>query len=134
MPHVVIEYSANLESEVSPVRMVETVHRAIAENPVFQIAAIRTRAVKYDHFLVADGNPENGFIAVTIRIAPGRDPATRKATSDSVLSALSRLVGDTFDRHGLALSVEVTELDDVGMSRENRFHAQQSAEPTSPAP
>lgn len=121
MPHVVVEYSANLEADIAPQRLVETVHRAVLAFPAFEAPGVRTRAARREHFLVADGDPENAFIAVTIRIGPGRSAATRKAASEAVMDALHGAVADIYRRRGLALSVEVTELDDAGMTRKNNL-------------
>ncbi len=92
MPHVVIEYSANLESEVEPMALVRAVHAAVLAQPIFEPAGVRTRASRREKFLVADGDPENAFIAVTARIGPGRTPAARKAASEGIMAALYALV------------------------------------------
>lgn len=71
MPHIVIEYSANLEDEVRPMRLVEALHAAALETGVFPLAGLRTRAARREHYLVADGDPENAFVAVSVRIGEG---------------------------------------------------------------
>ena len=121
MPHVVVEYSANLEADIAPQRLVEVVHDAVLAFPAFDAPGVRTRAARREHFLVAEGDPGNAFIAVTIRIGPGRDAATRKAASEAVMTALFYATADIYERRGLALSVEVTELDDAGMTRRNNL-------------
>ena len=121
MPHVVVEYSANLEADIAPRQLVEAVHGAVLAFPAFEKPGVRTRAARREHFLVAEGDPEDAFIAVTIRIGPGRDVATRKAASDAVMDALVAATGAIYQRRGLALSVEVTELDDAGMTRRSNL-------------
>lgn len=127
MPHVVIEYSANLEAEIAPARLVEAVHGSVLAQPEFEIGAVRTRAVRCEHVRVADGDPENAFVAVTIRIGPGRDAAIRKRISGAVMEALAAAIGPVFDCRGMGLSVEVAELDDGGMTRRNNLHARMRA-------
>ena len=90
MPHVTIEYSANLEAEVEPMTLVNAVHRAVLSQPVFEAVGVRTRAARREHFLVADGDPSHAFIAVTARIGPGRTLAERKAASEAIMTALHR--------------------------------------------
>lgn len=121
MPHVVIEYSANLEAEVEPMALVSAVHKAVLAQPAFEAPGVRTRASRREHYLIADGDPEHAFIAVTARIGPGRDPATRKAASEAIMVALFAAVEPIYARRGLALSVEVTELDGGGMTRRNNL-------------
>ncbi|HLJ70816.1 MAG TPA: 5-carboxymethyl-2-hydroxymuconate isomerase [Roseiarcus sp.] len=127
MPHIVVEYSANLAAEIAPARLVEIVHRAVLADPAFEIGAVRTRAVGYEDVMIADGDPANAFIAVTIRIGPGRDAATRKRVSETVAAALMGALASAFERRGLALSVEVAELDDSAMTRKNNLHARMRA-------
>jgi 5-carboxymethyl-2-hydroxymuconate isomerase len=119
MPHVVIEYSANLEPDVDPMRLVEAVHRAALSQPIFEPVGVRTRAARREHFLVADGDPTNAFVAVTARIGPGRSIAQRKAASEAIMAALYAELESIYRMRGLVLSVEVTELDGAAMARRN---------------
>ncbi len=121
MPHITIEYSANLEAEIAPMALVAAVHRAALTVPAFEIAGLRTRASRREFFMVADGDPTHGFIAVTARIGPGRDQATRTAASRTLMDALYQAVAPVYESRGLALSVEVTELDGEGMTRKNNL-------------
>ena len=43
MPHVVIEYSANLEAEIEPMRLVRVVHEAVLAQPIFEPPGARGR-------------------------------------------------------------------------------------------
>ena len=72
MPHIVIEYSANLEHEVEPMTLVRAVHAAALAQAIFEAAGVRTRAARREHCLIADGDPSHAFVAVTARIGPGR--------------------------------------------------------------
>ena len=119
MPHVVVEYSANLEGEVEPMRLVAAVHRAVLSQPVFEALGTRTRAARREHFLVADGDPTHAFVAVTARIAPGRSLAARQQASQAIFDALNAELESVYKRRGLLLSVEVTELDASAMTRRN---------------
>ena len=119
MPHVVIEYSANLEAEIEPMRLVRVVHEAVLAQPIFEPPGVRTRAARREHFLVADGDPGHAFVAVTARIGPGRTAQARKAASEAIMAALYGLLDPIYRSRGLLLSVEVTELDNSAMTRRN---------------
>src|ERR1700716_4639280 len=107
MPHVICEYSANLEEKIR----LETLHSAMMRTRVAELAGLRTRAARRDHFRVADNDPANGFINVTIRVAKGRDAATRKLVAETVFAAASKHLEGVFATTPLALSVEVQEID-----------------------
>ena len=72
--------------------------------------------------MVADGDPENAFVAILIRMGQGRDEETRRRVSKEVLAALAAETGGSFARRGLSLSVEIQEIDEAGASRKNNLH------------
>ena len=43
MPRVVIEYSANLEAEIEPMRLVRAMHEAVLAQPIFEAPGARAR-------------------------------------------------------------------------------------------
>jgi 5-carboxymethyl-2-hydroxymuconate isomerase len=77
MPHLTVEYSANLRKKIDIQKLVEAVHQAALHTGVFEVAAVRTRAAGREHYVVADGHRDNAFVAIFVRVAPGRSPETR---------------------------------------------------------
>ena len=90
MPHLIIEYSANLTSDLDPQTLVDVAHDAVATAGPFALGGVRTRAIRHDEFAVADRHPDNGFIHLTLYIGTGRDDATKRATGDHILHAVKR--------------------------------------------
>jgi 5-carboxymethyl-2-hydroxymuconate isomerase len=127
MPHVVVEYSANLDSSIDIHKLVRDIHEAVLGSGVFEMGAVRTRAERRDTFIVADGDPENGFVHVELRIAPGRDGPTRKDVARRVLDTLAAATREVFARTGLGLSVEVREIDYTAALRLNNLHERLAA-------
>jgi 5-carboxymethyl-2-hydroxymuconate isomerase len=119
VPHVVIEYSGNLDAEIEPMTLVRAVHAAVLTQPAFEAVGARTRAARREHFLVADGDPSHAFIAVTARIGQGRSLEQRQAASKAIMTALYEAVKPIYQSRGLLLSVEVGELDSPAMTRRN---------------
>src|SRR3954453_18605511 len=104
MPHFTIEYSGNLDSLVDIAEVVEVVRKAAVETGIFPLGGIRVRAIRCEHFAVADGNPELGFLAMVLRLGEGRDLATRKKAGEHVFQALSALLDPVFKKSKFALS------------------------------
>ena len=123
MPHLTVEYSANLETRTNIHALIRTVHQAALSSGLFAVAAVRTRAERRDLYAIADEHPENAFVAIAIRIASGRTHEQRERLGDEVLTA----AGQYLDRDGpherLALSVEIEEIVDIGARRRNALHA-----------
>ncbi|HEX7390081.1 MAG TPA: 5-carboxymethyl-2-hydroxymuconate isomerase [Acidiphilium sp.] len=122
MPHVVVEYSDNITDQISPRRLVEALHRAALETGVFPLGGLRTRAARRDIYLIADGAPDNAFIAVVARIGAGRDAATRKRVARTLMDALEAVTAEAFRTRGLALSVDVEEIDATASLKTNNLH------------
>lgn len=107
MPHCVIEYSRPLELTVSPEDLVESVYLGAVSSELFEEAAIKVRAVPYDHYRVTAG-VESGmrFIHVTARILSGRNREQKRLLSSGLLKCLER-----FSLDNVSLTVEVVDMD-----------------------
>jgi 5-carboxymethyl-2-hydroxymuconate isomerase len=112
MPHVITEYSANLDGVVDIPRLVKELHETAIASGLFQVGGIRSRAKKRDVYVVADGDPLNAFVFVVARIAPGRPIEKRKALGEALLATASKRLEPVFNSRGLSLSIEVQELDE----------------------
>ena len=78
MPHFTIEYSANLDGRVDIGLVVELVRKAAVETGIFPLGGIRVRAVRCEHYAIADGNKNFGFLDMVLRLGEGRDLADPK--------------------------------------------------------
>jgi len=67
MPHITVEYSANLEERLGIDALIGALHDAAIATGLFEIGGIRTRGSRRDHYRIADANPLNGFVAITVR-------------------------------------------------------------------
>ena len=122
MPHFTLEYSANLDSRVDMGKVCEVVRKAAIETGIFPIGGTRVRAVRCEHFAIADGNPEHGFIALLLRIGEGRDLATRQKAGEYVFKALSSYLDPVFAKSTFALSFDI-QINDKDMSwKRNNIH------------
>jgi len=122
MPHIVIEYSANLERFADMRAVVDGVHQAVLATGAFEIGAIRTRAARRDIFRVADGDPDNAFVHVELRIGPGREIAVQQAVSAAVMRVLQKETEAYARSCGLGLSVEIRQIDNASAVRVNNLH------------
>jgi 5-carboxymethyl-2-hydroxymuconate isomerase len=122
MPHLIVEYSANLEQRVDIARLIEAVHRAALETGVFPIGGLRTRAERRDVYRVADGHADNGFIHVQARIGTGRSPDVRQKAAETIFSAVKQSTAAAFASSPLGLTLEIVEIDAVGSLKHNNLH------------
>jgi 5-carboxymethyl-2-hydroxymuconate isomerase len=111
MPHVIVEYSANLESKVRIDALLQALHETVERSGIAELAGIRTRAARRENFRVADNDPANAFVAIYVRVAQGRTLDIRKKLTDLVFKAASEHLAPVFANTPLALSSEVQEID-----------------------
>jgi 5-carboxymethyl-2-hydroxymuconate isomerase len=128
MPHFTLEYSANLDARVEMAKVVEVVRKAAVETGIFPLGGIRVRAIRCEHFAIADGNPHLGFLAMVLRLGEGRDLATRKKAGEHVFRALSDHLDPVFAASKFALSFDI-QINDKEMSwKRNNIHEALKAE------
>ena len=122
MPHFTLEYSANLEDRVDMAEIVEVVRKAAVETGIFPLGGIRVRAVRCEHYAIADGNQEFGFLDMVLRIGEGRDLATRKKAGDHIFKALSSYLDPVFANSKFALSFDMQINDKETSWKRNNIH------------
>jgi 5-carboxymethyl-2-hydroxymuconate isomerase len=113
MPHVIVEYSANIEDKIRVPELLAAVHKGVEQTKIAELAGLRTRAERRDEFRIADNHPDNGFVAIMVRIAQGRTLETRKKLLEAVTAAATKHLEPVFATAPLALSIEVQEIDPV---------------------
>ena len=111
MPHLAIDYSANMEDRVDIAALCECIRLAALETGVFPKAGIRVRAFKANFVAVADGNPDNGYIDISVRLREGRDIETRKQATQHIFGAVEEFLEPVLKQHPTALSLEMRNID-----------------------
>ena len=104
MPHVIAEYSANIEDKIRIEALLEVLHDAMMATGVAELAGLRTRAERRDRFRIADNDPANGFVNITVRMAQGRPLEARKLVAQTVFDAAFRHLERVFATTPFVLS------------------------------
>jgi 5-carboxymethyl-2-hydroxymuconate isomerase len=128
MPHFTIEYSANLDARVDMGKVVEVVRKAAIETGIFPLGGIRVRAVRCEHYAIADGNPHVGFLDMVLRLGEGRDLATRRQAGEHIFKALSAYLDPVFAETKFALSFDMQINDKDTSWKRNNIHDALKAE------
>ena len=128
MPHFTIEYSANLDDRVDMGKIVELVRKAAVETGIFPLGGIRVRAIRCEHYAIADGSPKSGFLAMLLRLGEGRDLAARQKAGEHIFNALSTHLDPVFAGHKFALSFDMQINDAQTSWKRNNIHEALKAE------
>lgn len=109
MPHVIVEYSQNIEDKVDVPHMLSTMHQALASEGVDQ-SRIKTRGICVSHSVVGDARANEGqMLHITLLLLEGRDDDTKKQYALPLHSAAKAAVQETFP--DCAVTLEVRDMD-----------------------
>lgn len=137
MPHLTLEYSANLGPHGAlgaayPERDFTQLCQALADcliaqqedgKQVYPTGGVRVRALVAEHYCIANGIADAGFVHGTLKIAAGRTEAVKKATGDALFAVLKQHFSALYTHSGLALSLEIIEANEAGSWKHNNLHA-----------
>ncbi len=124
MPHLHIDYTANLDPQLDMPGLCKALASAMARlvdaagNPVFPLAGTRVLAYPAPFHAVGAGQPENSFLYLNLRVTPGRTPATVQAAGDALLAVVRAHV----DAAGLGAPLAITfHIDELAAAYEGRY-------------
>ncbi|CAE6920554.1 5-carboxymethyl-2-hydroxymuconate Delta-isomerase [Paraburkholderia domus] len=132
MPHLTLEYSANLAGAEGIDELCKTLARCLDtqrenEQRVYPLGGIRVRALRCKQYCIADGRADAAFLHANLKIAAGRSDTAKKATGDALFDAIKQHFAAEFEKHGLALSLEINEFSEAGTWKHNNLHARLKA-------
>lgn len=122
MPHLTLEYSANLDDRVDIQALCEQLSQAILDTGLFEHGAVRVRALGADAYAIADRVAENGFIDMSFRIGAGRSADDKKRAGTAIFAAANAFLAPLFASPHFALSLEIREIDAELSWKNNAIH------------
>lgn len=108
MPHIIVEYSKNLESQISIGDMLIDLHDGLASLGVDK-ARIKTRGISLDHAVVSDMGADGAMVHATLLILDGRTLDEKKAMGDKLHHIMSESVLKIIDH--CAVTLEIRDMD-----------------------
>ena len=123
MPHLTVEYSANLEQDVDMPAFCAVMRDAMLATGIFPLGGIRVRALPCHAYVIADGDPRYAFMNMICRIGAGRDPETRAAAAETIYAAAEGHLRARVGNRPVALSLDLDELHPrTSLKRYNTVH------------
>ncbi|AZV76511.1 5-carboxymethyl-2-hydroxymuconate Delta-isomerase [Parasedimentitalea marina] len=111
MPHISLDYSANLEPHVDLPALCDTLRRVAISTGTFPMAGVRVRAFAATHVSIADGDPKHGYIDISVRLRGGRDLEIRQRATQAIFEAARDFLAPALQLHSIALSLEMRDID-----------------------
>ena len=122
MPHLIVEYSANIEDQIALDALLDKLHMCAAGTGVFPLGGLRVRAHRADAYRIADKSPDNGFVHVTALIGHGRPLDVQRRAAEEIFAVLTEHLDSLYARSPLAISLNVQEFHPVLNFKKNNLH------------
>lgn len=122
MPHLTIEYSANLEAAGDLPGLCLALRRALLDTGLFEEGAVRVRALPCPHYAVADLLAENAFAALVLRIGAGRRAEDKTRLGRAVMAAAEAHFAALLAEPHFALSLDIVENNPALSWKTNAIH------------
>ncbi|MEC5408612.1 5-carboxymethyl-2-hydroxymuconate Delta-isomerase [Paraburkholderia sp. MPAMCS5] len=133
MPHLTLEYSANLSDASSMDQLCHKLAKVLVAQqeigkPVFPIGGVRVRALRCEQYAIADGRADAAFLHANLKIGAGRSDSAKRAAGDALFETIKAHFRNEFEKSGLALSLEIGEFSEAGTWKHNNLHARLKGE------
>jgi 5-carboxymethyl-2-hydroxymuconate isomerase len=128
MPHLVVLYTANLETETDMPRLCRGLADAMLAvrderaAQVFPTGGVRVLAYPASHYAVADGERDYAFVYLNLRMARGRSEAVRRSAGEALLAAAKAHFEPLFARRHIGLTLQIDEGQEVFDAKHSTIH------------
>jgi 5-carboxymethyl-2-hydroxymuconate isomerase len=122
LPHLIVEYSANIEDKIALDGLLDKLHASAVSSGMFPVGGIRIRAMRMDHYRIADCNPDNGYVHVTALVGHGRPLDFRQRVCEQIFEALTTHLASLFEAAPLAISFNMQEFHPQLSFKKNNLH------------
>ena len=111
VPHIQIDYSANLETRLDVAGLCRVLRDAAVETGVLPLAGIRVRATACTHSVIADGNPDHAFLDISLRLRGGRTTEAKQQATAHIFAAAETYCAAVLESSSFMLSFEMRDID-----------------------
>jgi len=128
MPHLTLDYSANLSAAGDIPGLCDKLAGCLIAQrddgkQVYPTGGVRVRAFAADAWCIGDGAADAAYLHAALKIGAGRSEATIRATGDALFDVIKAHFAELYERTGLALSLEIGEFSETGTWKHNNLHA-----------
>ena len=108
MPHLSLEYTANVSEPDDMAAIMLKMHRVLNETGGICLGNCKSRTRRLDSYAVGDGSPDSAFLHLDVRFMEGRSEATKRAIGQELLQILKQEFPDT--NLDLQITVEIRDI------------------------
>lgn len=110
MPHIYIEYSANVTG-LDELALMQAVNAFVCNHPtVGHESDVKARCQRVDSFVIGTAARPRGFVHVQLQFMEGRPPEIRQQLSEGIAAALHQHVPRPPELDVVQLSVDIADM------------------------
>ena len=128
MPHLVVLYSGNLDTETDMTALCRRLADAMLTlrdehgQQVFPTGGVRVFAYPASHYALADGARDYAFVYLNLRMGRGRTEAVKKNAGETVLAAAKAHFEPLFASRYIGLTLQIDEGQEVFDAKHSTIH------------
>ncbi len=128
MPHCIVLYSGNLETETDMTALCRSLADAMIGvcdeqgQQVYPTGGVRVFAYPAAHYAVADGQRDYAFVYLNLRMGRGRTQAVKERAGEALLAAAKRHFDPLFARRYIGLTLQIDEGQEVFDAKHSTIH------------
>lgn len=111
MPQLRLEFSSNVLEKTNMTSLFHECHLILEKTLPTQINTCKSRAIECDLFYVGNGNQNNAFVHVSLKVLPGRDVETLKKLGEVMMDLFQKYFADSMQKLNLQITLEIMELE-----------------------
>ena len=115
MPHLVILYTPNLETQTDMDRLCRSLADAMLavrdeeSKQVYPTGGVRVLAYPAAHYAVADGQRDYAFVYLNLRMGRGRSDAVKQQAGDALLAVAKHHFAPLLEQRLLGITLQIDE-------------------------
>ena len=110
MPHLTLEYSANVDCPSNLADLFKRLHGVLVEKGGIKLENCKSRGRVAEDFFVASGRESDGFVHLDIRFLEGRPPEVKRVVGQESCDLLIEWFHDSVEKLDLQITVEVRDI------------------------
>jgi 5-carboxymethyl-2-hydroxymuconate isomerase len=111
MPHLTLEYSANVRETTDLKPLFFRLHELLSEIAGIDVRNCKSRARLAEDFLVSEGSDRDAFVHLDVRFLQGRSADVKKDIGAKALGLLREWFAGSSSALALQITVEVREIE-----------------------
>lgn len=114
MPHVVIEYSSNIEQDIDGGLLLSELSSLISAAGEIALEHFKSRLLRRDEYHVGEGGSLDAFVHAEVGVFSGKPPEVMRRIGEDCLEYLEEYFSGAAGELSLQITVEIREIDEEG--------------------